>query len=142
MATKVYKAKSKLTTPVVVGNRVVRYAEFSEDNYTYVTSDEGVQQALEKSPAFGSYYVLLRTSGDTIRKESGGKLLEAKVEPREGVSEVGGDWVEYPDVKDWQAAKEVLRGEPFKVAYQVLGSPEAIARKAEELKVRFPNLVK
>lgn len=139
MATKVYKAKSKLTTPVVFGNRVVRYAEFSEDNYTYVTSDEGVQQALEKSPAFGVYYVLLKESGVKVVQA---KLVQAKVELGGGASEGGGDWVDYPDVRDWQAAKEVLRGEPYKVAYQVLGSPEAIARKAEELKVRFPNLVK
>lgn len=136
MVTKVYKAKSKLTTPLVIGGRVVNYVEFSDDHYTYVTSDECVQEALERSPAFQKYYVLSRTFGDSGKKEVQEKRGQIEEQSGEGT-----DWVDYPEVLDWQGAKEVLRGEPFKIAYQVLGSPEAIARKAEELKVRFPNLV-
>lgn len=142
MATKVYKARSKLTTPVVIGGKVVRYAEFADADHTYVTSDERVQEALEKSPAFQKYFVLLRTLGDCGKKVSGGKESPENNGPKEGQDGGGTDWTEFPDVTDWQGAKEVLRGEPYGIAYQVLNSPDAIMRKAEVLKVRFPNLVK
>ena len=142
MVIKVYKAKSRLITPVVIGGKVVRYAEFTDADYTYVTSDERVQEALEKSPAFQRYFVLLRTVGDSGKKGGVGKERLESGGQKDGQDGNGADWTEYAEVTDWQGAKEILRGEPYKIAYQVLGSPDAIVRKAEELKVRFPNLVR
>lgn len=48
--------------------------------------------------------------------------------------------VEFPEVKTVQEAKDVLRSEPYNVAFQRLNNPESIAKVAEELGIKFPNL--
>jgi len=46
---------------------------------------------------------------------------------------------EYPEIKNGQEAKELLRKEPYLVNHQSLKTPEATRAKAEELGVSFPN---
>lgn len=45
----------------------------------------------------------------------------------------------FPDVTNAQQAKDVLRGEPYKVEHQKLRGPEQIRKVAESLGVQFPN---
>ena len=46
----------------------------------------------------------------------------------------------HAEVTKFQEAKKILTAEPYKVAFQALGSPEKILKKAAELGISFPNL--
>jgi hypothetical protein len=48
--------------------------------------------------------------------------------------------IKIESVKNIQQAKEVLRGEPYNVAFQRLNTPDNIMKVARELGVEFPNL--
>ena len=122
--TKIYKAYTRLTVPVVVDGKIRSYVSFDDENNTLVTSDKAIQDALENLPVFGKLFTLLRSVGvdDSLKDKNG----------QDGFTEC--------DATDWQKAKEFLRGEPYKIPHQSLGSPEAILKKAEEVKVKFPNL--
>ena len=158
MSQKTYIAASRLTLPVVVDGKVVRYVNFYDEKNTFTTDDAGVQQALEALPAFGSLFAVFR-GGPAPRTKSlsGGRPQPAApairpVPPALSALSVPSDFSdkaeeteeadfeEMPEITDWQAAREVLKADPYKVPYQALVSPEAILKKAEENKVRFPNL--
>lgn len=142
MALKVYKANLRLTVPIVTEGKVRRYVSFQDENCTFSTSDEEVQRALEGLALFGKVFKLVRTVGGNAG--SGSPLPSGKEENGERAEredeKAGGEVRVFGEVADWQEAKDVLRGEPYGVPYQALGSPEAILKKAEELRVSFPRL--
>ena len=144
MALKVYKASLRLTIPIVEGGKVLRYVSFQDENNTFSTADEGVQKALESLPLFGRTFKLIRTIGGERKAgltppPPGKQVLNGEGgEPERQESRDG--YTVYDEVADWQAAKEVLRNEPYNIPYQGLNSPDLILKKAEEMRVSFPNL--
>ena len=146
MAQKTYIATSRLTLPVVVAGKVQRYVNFYDEKNTFTTDDPSVQKALEALPLFGSVFSVFRSGSDVRPKvpaaDSAG--LPERSGPDDPCSNVNEKeetgFLDMPQITDWQAAREALKAEPYNVAYQALASPEAILKKAEEYRIRFPNL--
>lgn len=137
MGLKVYKADLRLTVPVVVNGKVLRYVCFQDENNTFSTSDEKLQKALEGLPLYGKAFKLFRSVEAKKPKKPAEKPEAGSAGDNDATTE--GLQV-FEEVTDWQTAKDVLKGEPYAVPYQALGCPEAILKKAEELRVSFPNL--
>lgn len=117
---KVYKSNNNLTVPIVVGGKIIRYVSFTDENKTFVTSDEVEQTALESLESFGTLY----------------KLVEETVCIPEDVKR---ELSIYEEVTSLSEAKDVLRTD-FDISHQQLRTPASIMAKAEELKISFPNL--
>ena len=47
---KIYKASNFLTVPIVVDGKIVSYADFNDERFTYRTGDKKHQKALEALP--------------------------------------------------------------------------------------------
>ena len=144
MALKVYKASLRLTVPLVENGKVLKYVSFQDENHTFSTADEKVQKALEALSLFSRSFKLIRTV-DEKKKTDVALPPPDRKDTNEGAGDPvksgsGEEYTVYEDVTDWQAAKDVLRGEPFNVPYQGLNNPDLILKKAEELRVSFPNL--
>lgn len=120
---KTYKANNNLTVPVVVNGKIVKYVDFLEANHTYVTNSEQEQEALESLDSFGVSYKLVETKGEVKEEEK--KEFDPTV---------------FDEVTSLAEAKDILKGEPYKVIYQRLNNPEAVLAIATELNVSFPNL--
>ena len=71
-----------------------------------------------------------------------GETLPVDELPVVPAEEVPGAATAFLEVTEWQAAKEILRNEPYNVPFQGLNKPENILKKAAEVGVVFPNLVK
>lgn len=114
--------------PIFTGeeNQYVTFMKVSStDEEAYLeVPDKQLQKAIESSHLFKDGIVKLFASTDD------GKL--------KGISEEK-DVIEYPDVTDFQTAKEVLKKE-YGVAPQALGSPEKIFAQADKVGASFPNL--
>lgn len=148
---KVYKAHSNLSAPIVMGGKVICYAEFTDEKNTYRTSNEVHQTALEALPCFGKLFWLSQTIGEakkivapiiTPEKEVATPIVTPANTPTAPVDEnpaTDAGKKSYPDITDWQDAKEALRKE-YGVAHQSLGTPQGILKKASEVGVDFPNL--
>ena len=91
---------------------------------TFETSDEEVQKGIEASNQYAEGKIV---------------CVEGIVAPGEGEK---GHLQEYPEVTTFAQAKEVLRGEPYKVGAtsNSLKTAEGVLAKAEELGISFPNL--
>lgn len=122
MIIKTYKANNNLTVPIVVNGKIVKYVDFSDANHTYVTNSEQDQTALESLGTYGSAFKLVETKSE-VKEEK--KEFEPTV---------------FDEVTSLAEAKDILKGEPYNVAYQQLRGPEAIIAKAAALNISFPNL--
>lgn len=145
MALKIYKSNLRLTVPVIINSKVTKYVSFQDENHTFSTTDENIQKALENLPLFGRMFKLIRTI-DGKKKTVSAQLSTEKMDTTGEENGESGDpesketYTVYDEITDWQAAKDVLRGEPYHIPYQGLSSPELILKKAEEVRVSFPNL--
>lgn len=137
MPTKVYKAKSKITVPIIVGNKIKKYIEFTDENHTFTTKCEETQKALESSPAYKKYYSLYRTVATATQANQSVNLSGQSQDTEQPNNQ---EWTTFEHVTNWQTAKEILRAAPYSIPYQSIANPDAICRKAEELKIKFPNL--
>lgn len=124
MSTKVYKSYNNLSVPYIRDGQIVGYISFKEENYTYRTSNVSMQNALESLPCFGSLFFLYREEHTDPLSESANSTVVAK---------------EYPDISDWQEAKDILRKE-YSIPHQSLNTPGNILKKAKEAGISFPNL--
>lgn len=98
------------------------------DTNTQVNTGEGAETD-EKAPK-GDENPNTQTSTESSGTEN----------PAPAVNSVEGETKkEYPEVTDFQAAREILRKE-YGIAHQSLTKPENILKKATEVGVSFPNL--
>jgi tetraacyldisaccharide-1-P 4'-kinase len=123
---------------IIAGKR--KYLEFSDGQYYLNTADEDIQIGIESHPFYGSKIIPCGNYPKTVKGEA--KKVEVIVPNKsiEPTVEVEKTIVEFPEVKTIQEAKDVLRSEPYNVAFQRLNNPESIAKVAEELGIKFPNL--
>lgn len=121
---KVYKAYNNLSVPVVVDGKIIRYIEFGDENNTYRTGNVVHQNALENLPCYNRQFKLLETIKDEAVKKEESPVVDAK---------------EFPDITEWQEAKDILRKD-FDVPHQSLNTPDNILKKAKEVGVYFPKL--
>jgi len=112
---------------------------------TYETEDADIQSAIESTKQFEAGKITCiegtvrpQAPKGVVKKEvdggDGGDAIPVKPEVKK--TEV----VEYAEVTEFQAAKEILRSEPYLVPFQALNSIPNILKKAEEVGVSFPNL--
>lgn len=145
---KIYRVVTgiELSIPVLV-NRQRVLITFSGENASFSTVNKDIQMRIEGRPDFGKTIVLsdVREVEDVKESKGGGVPLKKEVNPvappvipSEGESNE--EAISVFDTDDWQEAKEILRGEPYGVAYQSLATPEKILAKASELGLQFPNL--
>ena len=135
MARKVYESVTgtHYTFPVTVSS--VR--SWIDCNPKYITSDTGIQSAIEATAYFTSGQIM--TSGNITDQQ---KVVSAAKIP---VGETEFPTVEpfalasFPEVTTINQAKEVLRGEPYNVHHMKLRTPDAIMAQAIEHSVTFPN---
>lgn len=120
---KVYKASNYLTVPVVVGGKIICYADFNDERFTYRTGDKNVQKALEGLSCFGSLFKL-----DTVVSDD-----EDKPKARKSLLKA------YGDITDWQDASDLLVKE-YGLDPKDLNTPKAILAAAKNTGVEFPNL--
>lgn len=139
MDTKIYKASTKITVPIVIGGKIRNYVEFADENNTFVTDQADTQKALETLPLFGKHYQLLRTIPG-IAQTNPKPTTPNEQPPASSPDNIPPQWVTMNDITDWQTAKEILRADPYNTPYQSLATPEAIQKKAAELYIKFPNL--
>lgn len=125
---KVYRAHNILSVPIVVGGKIVGYAEFKDENHTFRTSDEVCQKALEGLPCFGRLFKL----SESIDASNAKQVQHNSSDKNDGVKT-------FPEIIDWQDAKDLLRKD-YGVAHQSLNTPENILKKASEVGISFPNL--
>ena len=102
---------------------------------TFETSDEEVQKGIEASNQYAD--------GKIVCVE-GIVAPKAPVKTEEKYTGEGekGHLQEYPEFTTFAQAKEVLRGDPYKVGAtsNSLKTAEGVLAKAEELGISFPNL--
>lgn len=116
---KVYKATNYLSVPIVMNGKIVGYADFTDEHYTYSTRNKDIQKSLESLPCFNSLFKLLRKVEDKPEKKETKKSFNT--------------------IKSWQEAKNVLATK-YKVDESLINTPESIIKKADELNISFPNL--
>jgi hypothetical protein len=122
----------------IAGKR--KYLEFSDGQYFLNTADEDIQIGIESHPFYGSKIIPCGDYPKTVKGEVKKVEVIAPNKPIEKVIEVEKTVVEFPEVKTVQEAKDILRNEPYNIAFQRLNNPDNIIKVAEELGVKFPNL--
>ena len=114
------------TFPVKVKEKAV-WVSFKGTENDFVTSDKGVQGAIEASENFKSGKIGLSGSkGEGVTPQNPGSTIET---------------VEFPEVTDINGAAAVLKAEPYKIHHFKLKSPESIKEQSALVGVSFPNLV-
>ena len=98
----------------------------------FETTDEEVQKGIGSCKAY--------QEGRIICTEGAATAPKVKQLPTPPPAD---EQTEYPEVTTFAQAKEVLRGEPYKVGAtsNSLKSAEGVLAKAAELGISFPNLV-
>ena len=106
-----------LNTIVRMGEKKVRIRFISRDNIHgyYTTSNTELQEAIDYGRLFDLY------------NETGFKAPQPDATPVE-------------NIVSWQAARELLRGEPYLVPANKLRSPTSIEKAAREKGIYFPHL--
>jgi hypothetical protein len=123
--TKVYRATTNLTLPVLLDGKV-KYVVFSDEHYGATVSDEKIQKAIEACSYFRSGEIrLFSQQGEASPVKKPNPVFEEK---------------EFPEVTGIQGAVEILKGEPYGVAVRSLRTPEDVLKQAEANGVKFPNL--
>ncbi len=144
---KVYQQKNQFSNSAAirftvkgVSKTVIFESKRKNGILTYETNDADVQDAIEESKQFEEGKITCIEGASSIK-------LQASSKENAGDSGASGDGgkkdaetKEYPEVTEWQAAKELLRSEPYNVPFQSLNTPGNILKKAEEMGVSFPNL--
>ncbi len=99
----------------------------------YETSDKEIQKGIEASKQYLEGKVICLEGSGEIKVNNVPNAIDA--EKQEYAQE-------YPDVTTFSQAKEILRGEPFRVGptNSSLKTAEGILAKAAELGISFPNL--
>ena len=155
------------TFPVFPIGGKIKYISLAGPQVDLYTSNLSIQKAIERSKHFKSKKIglakgydpfteeeLTESSGITTEDENKAKVVpgtkEKKVDETKKTKETesSGETAEdensdikaFDDVKDWQKAKDILRGEPYNIAFQSLNTPANILKQAELNKVSFPNL--
>lgn len=156
------------STPIAVNGKNV-YINFVKDfkndpEAWFYTDDTDLQKSIENSRLFkegeirlvGSEQLVVGSTEEAVSeepKEVGSEQPAVNSEetteeeaPEPEVIKVDDAAVIEPKVIDevttFQQAKDVLSKEPYKISKNALTKPEYIIKKAAELGVSFPNLVK
>jgi hypothetical protein len=119
---KIYKASNFLTVPIVVDGKIVSYADFNDERFTYRTGDKKHQKALEALPCFGKLFTL----SETVKTEA--EPQDSKIKSKV-----------YSEITDWQDASELL-AKDYDMDLKDLNTPDAIMNSAKKAGVEFPNL--
>lgn len=96
---------------------------------TFTTSDPVIQTAIENCTYFQKGLIKIEKSFKI------GEIEEVKKEEKKVVEKEG---KVFPDVKNMQSAREILINQ-FGVSLSELQDKEHVQKKAEQLKVKFPN---
>jgi hypothetical protein len=136
---KSYKSNTKLTLSVTIAGKR-KYLEFSDGQYFLNTADEDIQIGIESHPFFGNKIIPCGDYPKTVKGSVKEVVVVAPNKPIEKVVEVEKDIVEFPEVKTVQEAKDILRNDPYNIAFQKLNTPANILKVAEDIGVKFPNL--
>lgn len=117
---------------------------FGGENNTFSTIHPEIQTRIEKRPDFGTVIKLISTSDVPDAKQQPTRTLKqdqtGETPPLEQQQEKQETQPATFDTKDWQEAKDILRGEPYNTPFQAINTPEKILAKAELLGIQFPNL--
>lgn len=110
-----------LNTIVRMGDKKVRIRFIAKDNVHgyYTTANSELQEAIEQDIDYGRLFDLYN--------ETGVATLQPDATPIE-------------EIVSWQAARELLRKEPYLVPANRLRSPTSIEKAAREKGICFPHL--
>lgn len=110
-----------LNTIVRMGEKKVRIRFISRDNIHgyYTTANSDLQDAIEQDIDYGRLFDLYQETGYTDQP--------TETRPIE-------------EIVSWQAARELLRKEPYLVPANRLRSPTGIEKAAREKGIYFPHL--
>lgn len=162
MSTKIYQiinqfCSSSSTRIDVNGKSKVISFESKRKNglLTFETNNTDIQEAIEKLERFkngtitciSGFTAPATTKAGKAKKEvptttdtEGETKLEDEPNQEGETKQEEKTVTEFPEVTEWQQAKEMLRAEPYKVAFQQLNSPANILKNAKALGITFPNL--
>ncbi len=128
----------QVTFPVKIkGNK--KFISLTKNN-DYNTSNVEIQKAIEASKAFKSGEILLLNGIPEVVEDETVEVTEETPENTESVQDTTEEVKStvYEDVTDIQGAVKVLK--ELGASHQSLRNPEAVIKKAAEMKVSFPNL--
>jgi hypothetical protein len=107
----------------------VCFEKEQNNDLIYETDEESVQQAIESSEIFKSGII-----------ECVGGATKAADTKAAAIPPAPVFYTEFPEVTDFQAAAEVLKGEPYNVLDKDLATPAKIKAAAKKNLVSFSNL--
>ena len=138
MTTKTYKYNGmggKITTYVPVNGKSIQITfKRCHLDLIYTTSDAEIQKAIEESTRFKNGTVTLDFEVEEADNE---KVDETTEEQKNDVND-SEEQTSIPEVNTPQKVKEILRGEPYNIAFQAMKTIEQIKAKADELGLSFP----
>lgn len=142
MSKKIYQRKDQFSASSAVrldvngkSKTIIFESKRKNGLLTYETDNSDIQSAIEKSKGYTAGTIICILGAVAVKAVA----VKTPASPASPSPSTGGEQ-EYPEVTEWQAAKEVLRSEPYNVPFQALNNPPNIQKKAEELGVSFPNL--
>jgi len=138
-----YSVKKAINFPVNGSSKLIVFESKNKNSIlTFETSDADIQGAIETSKYFKTKESTMFLPKITVIKteNTNDDELDTTDDAGNDKQPTGAGTKEYPEVTTFEDAKTVLKGEPYNVAFQALGSPEKIFAKAAEMGVSFPNL--
>lgn len=115
---------------------------FNGEGASFSTINTEIQKRIEGRTDYGKLIKLVSEKEVENHKEKFIQTITEEIseEKRSRPDDIKEKEIVVNETDDWQAAKEFLRGEPFNIMYQAIGTPEKILAKAAEVGVQFPNL--
>lgn len=139
MSKKVYQQKNQFATSTSIridvkgkSQSVTFESKRKNGILTYETDNAEIQAGIEATNKYLSGAITCIEGAKSSQQSTVNSQQKEKVENT--------DVTEFPEVVEFQSAKEILRNDPYNVPFQGLNTPAGILKKAEEVGVSFPNL--
>ena len=123
----------------------IRFTSTKKDEpASYITDNEEIQKVLESARNFNVIYKVETLKDSKAPANPKASALIPEANPDEDDSndspKITVEEKEFPDVHTIQEAKDILKGEPYKISAQKLKTPDKILAAAAEVGAVFPNI--